>query len=108
MARFRWKDESFFNLFTSPAERKFAHIEPLLTTFPTRSFVLVGDTGQKDPEIYAALAHKYPRQVTQIVIRDLDGMETPRLNRVFANLPAGMTHVVRDAARMPRLDWEKK
>src|SRR5438094_6015074 len=70
---FRWRDPTFFNLF-APADRyKRSAIEPLLKRMPRRQFVLVGDSGQRDPEVFGDLARRYPRQVRAIFVRDLSG-----------------------------------
>ena len=71
MKQFRAKDTSVFSLFTSPERYKPGVIEPLLRQFPKRRFVLVGDSGEKDPEIYGALARKFPTQIHRIYIRDV-------------------------------------
>jgi len=71
LKKFRWKDESFSSLFESPEKYKPAIIGPLLKEFPDRKFVLVGDSGERDPEIYAALAREHPQQVVRIRIRDV-------------------------------------
>src|ERR1051326_6865906 len=49
---FRIKDKTFFDLFRSPERYKLAVLEPMLERFPNRRFVLVGDSGEKDPETY--------------------------------------------------------
>jgi hypothetical protein len=66
---FRLKDESFFNLFKSSRETKPPVIETLLTTFPDRGFILIGDSGEADPEIYGDIARRHPDQVRAILIR---------------------------------------
>lgn len=48
-------------------------IESLLSDFPERTFVLIGDTGEQDPEIYGAIARKYPERVRMILLRDVTG-----------------------------------
>jgi hypothetical protein len=83
LKQFRWKDESLFNLFESPEKYKPQVIEPLLAKFPNRRFVLVGDSGERDPEIYGALARQYPKQVKRILIRDVTG-ESPEAERYRA------------------------
>jgi hypothetical protein len=70
---FRVKDESFFDLFESPEHYKRTVIEPLLKRFPKRQFILVGDCGERDPEIYGELARKHPEQVMKVLIRDVNG-----------------------------------
>lgn len=51
---------------------KFVVIRSLLKRLPNRKFVLIGDSGEKDPEIYAKLAAKFPDQVIGIFIRKID------------------------------------
>jgi phosphatidate phosphatase APP1 len=40
-----------------------------MAAFPGRRFVLVGDSGEKDPEIYGALMQSHPRQIAHTFIR---------------------------------------
>jgi len=65
-------------------------IESLLRDFPERSLVLIGDTGEQDPEIYAALARAHPEQVRMILLRDVatDGRTGERLLRAMHDIPA--------------------
>ena len=39
--------------------------------FPRRKFILVGDSGEKDPEVYRTIQSKFPMQVREIWIRDV-------------------------------------
>lgn len=98
LKEFRWKDESFFKLFESPEKYKLATIEPLMRRFPKRQFVLVGDSGEKDPEVYGALARKYPKQVARILIRDVtnEPATADRYRPVFKGLPEKLCVVFRD------------
>jgi hypothetical protein len=73
LKEFRWKDKSFFSLFANPEKYKSGVIEPLMKQFPKRKFIFVGDSGERDPEIYATLAQKYPQQIARIFIRDVTG-----------------------------------
>lgn len=54
---------------------KLQHIEEIISYFPNLSFILIGDSGQKDPEIYAEVYRKYPDQVRAIYIRQVDSPE---------------------------------
>jgi phosphatidate phosphatase APP1 len=56
-------------------EHKLAAIERILTTHPQLSFVLVGDSGQKDPEIYSEIVRRYPERIEVIYIRDVSQAE---------------------------------
>lgn len=69
MKYFRIKDSSFLNLFKNPENYKMATIEPLIKEWKNVKFILVGDSGEKDPEAYAKLAQKYPERIIKIYIR---------------------------------------
>jgi hypothetical protein len=94
LKEFRWKDRSFFSLFSDPEKYKLTVIEPLLKRFPHRRFILIGDSGERDPEIYATLARKYPRQIGRIYIRDA------------SDEPAGVERYQNTFAGLPRLLWQ--
>jgi phosphatidate phosphatase APP1 len=44
----------------------------LLDAYPDLPFVLIGDSGQEDPAIYASVAEQRPGRVRAIYIRDID------------------------------------
>ncbi len=102
LKNFRWKDKSFFALFEGPEIYKPLVIEPLLVRFPERLFVLVGDSGERDPEIYGALARSHPQQVVRIFIRDVTGQasDSERYRSAFRDLPPAMWKVFRDPAEI--------
>ena len=89
MKQFRVKDGSFLALLDSPEKYKPAVIEPMLRQFPKRRFFLVGDSGERDPEIYGALARKFPQQVHRIFIRDVTGeaATAARYEAAFKDVP---------------------
>jgi len=89
LKNFRWKDESFFDLFGSPIEYKLGVIEPLLERYPKRRFRLVGDSGEADPEVYGELARRYPAQIERILIRELSGATdaSERYRTAFRDVP---------------------
>ncbi len=60
LRQFRVKDRSVLNLWADPLTTKPPVIEELLQAYPARRFVLVGDSGERDPEVYALIARKYP------------------------------------------------
>lgn len=51
------------------AGHKRGAIEHLLATFPQRRFILIGDAGERDPDIYADLARRHPGRIALIAIR---------------------------------------
>jgi len=52
-------------------EQKIEQISGLLTNFPSRRFILIGDSGEKDPEVYVKIREMFGAQVQEIRIRDV-------------------------------------
>lgn len=50
---------------------KLALIRNMLELYDTLPFILIGDSGQKDPEIYAQVVEEHPGRVEAIYIRDV-------------------------------------
>jgi phosphatidate phosphatase APP1 len=46
-------------------------IREILDAYPWMSFILIGDSGQEDPEIYARLVHEYRGRIVALYIRDV-------------------------------------
>ena len=68
----RFSDETLLNLFKDGSETKPAQIEAILRRYPERRFMLIGDNGEQDPEVYGAIARRHPTQIQCILIRKLD------------------------------------
>lgn len=54
---------------------KYQALDQLYQQFPTKKFILVGDAAEKDADIYADLAKKYPGQTIGIFIRKVGKAE---------------------------------
>ena len=89
MKLFRWKDETFLNLFKSGKDYKIETITAILEELPERRFVLVGDSGEEDPEAYGHLARQFSKSVVRILIRDVtnESPDSPRYRAAFRDLP---------------------
>jgi phosphatidate phosphatase APP1 len=68
---FRVRDEMFKRFRPIRRNSKVGIIAGILKLLPNRRFVLVGDSGEKDPEIYRFLAKRYPRRIAAILIRNM-------------------------------------
>ncbi len=91
LKRFRLRESARKMRAMSPQKaHKRAAIEPIVAAFPQRRFVLIGDAGEQDPDIYASLMRDYPQQVVHIYIRTVRGRthDTPRMLAACAGLPA--------------------
>jgi phosphatidate phosphatase APP1 len=53
-------------------EHKREHIDTIVGSYPALPFILIGDSGQRDPEIYDAVARHYPGRILAIYIRDVE------------------------------------
>jgi phosphatidate phosphatase APP1 len=51
--------------------RKHERIEEVLATHPQLRFVLIGDSGEKDPEIYADIVRTHPGRILAVYIREV-------------------------------------
>jgi hypothetical protein len=72
LRRFRVKDSSAREFLESRTlDFKVETIGRLMALLPDRRFVFVGDSGEKDPEVYAQLAARCPKQVAAILIRNV-------------------------------------
>ncbi|WP_102128584.1 App1 family protein [Deinococcus planocerae] len=60
-----------FELLKGHGGYKHGVIERIFARFPGLSFVLVGDSGEKDPEIYAEVVRRWPGRVLAVYIRDV-------------------------------------
>jgi phosphatidate phosphatase APP1 len=78
---FRLKDSTPLGRLPSRKRSKRRVIEQIMAHFPSRRFMLVGDSGERDPEVYAAVARRRPEQVTGIAIRLVESRVTPRKQR---------------------------
>jgi phosphatidate phosphatase APP1 len=105
----RLKDSSILDLFKGGDVTKPRQIEPLLESFPERRFLLVGDSGEQDPEVYRAMMRKYPQQIIATYIRNVSGatVDDSRFGPLVAEFGAErfvlFAEPVEVAARLQRL-----
>lgn len=107
MQLFRWKDSISANLFESPEAMKLEAIEPILNAFPRRRFVFVGDSGQRDPEVYGSFARRYPEQVVRVLIRNVtsERADSERFANAFDGVPRERWMLFTDAREIPSPLW---
>lgn len=67
-------------IFEPTAERKRGPLEQILRDFPERKFILVGDSGEADLEVYTDIALANPGRILGVFIRDIT---TPDRKRFF-------------------------
>jgi len=92
----------------SGAEHKRTAIRRLFEAYPGMQFVLIGDSGQRDPLTYAEMARAFAEQVKLIVIRQVGADDDERNSAVREKAAAlreeGIPmHLVADAAEAAEL-----
>ena len=66
---------------SSHHDHKSAQIARILDAYPNLDFVLLGDSGQHDPEIYAQIVSAYPRRIRAVYIRHVASQARARHRR---------------------------
>jgi hypothetical protein len=102
LKQIRLKDRSILNITKSPSETKPPEIAALLRRYPGRSFILVGDSGEQDPEVYAAIARRFSGRIARVVIRRAPGGANgpARFKAAFAGLEHVRTDVFDDPSEV--------
>jgi phosphatidate phosphatase APP1 len=96
---FRLRDHVLRRILMLRRSGKLGVIKTLFRLFPQRRFLLVGDSGEHDPEIYGALARRFPRQVVGIFVRDLPNVQDARRRyaRAFRRVDESLIRLYHDA-----------
>lgn len=105
---FRLKDSTPLGRIPSSKRLKQAAIIKIFDDFPRRRFLLVGDSGERDPDVYAAVARQRPDQIAGVAIRRVASMKPwpkvqQRLDRLAAVVPPGRLQVFSTAAELAGL-----
>lgn len=98
----RFRDESLLNLFRTGSETKPAQIEPILQNHPDRRFILIGDSGEEDPEVYGEMSRRYPAQICRILIRNVDDSTAgdERYKSAFRNIASSRWQLFNDSRQI--------
>jgi phosphatidate phosphatase APP1 len=106
---FRLKDSTPLGRLPTRKRAKRRTIDRIMDDFPGRRFVLVGDSGERDPEVYAAIARHRPEQVAGIVIREVPAKASrakvrERLDRIARRLPPDSFTIFQDPTQLADLE----
>ena len=95
----RLKDRTALNILKPGRETKPPAIEAILQRYPERRFILIGDSGEDDPEVYAQALRRHPKQITRIFIRNITAAhrDDARFSKTFAGLEAEQWVLFEDA-----------
>lgn len=89
LRNFNPTNRSFFKFFGSSEVYKTSKAMNIVSRYPEHQFILIGDSGEKDPEVYARIHREYPHNIKQILIRAVEGsnLHKSRFDEVFADVP---------------------
>jgi len=109
LRRIRLKDASVLQLLADPYQSKLTAVDRLFKTYPGRHFILVGDSGEKDPEVYGEVARRYPNQVLQILVRNVnDGRRSDdRFQRAMTDVPDALWQLFHQPGEIKAFELKK-
>jgi phosphatidate phosphatase APP1 len=67
---------------------KFARIVRILEAYPAQKFVLLGDSSQQDPYIYASIVSHFPGRIYAVYIRDVHEPNQAKVSEVLTGIEA--------------------
>lgn len=91
-------------IFEPVAERKKGTLERILRDFPERKFLLVGDSGEADLEVYTELAVANPGRILAVFIRDVTSPEPANFFEESFGPGGPRARMSRSQTSRPRLD----
>jgi hypothetical protein len=99
---FRLRDHMLSRVMLIRRPGKSAVIRSMVEMFPRRTFVLIGDSGEKDPAIYAAVARRHPEQIAGIFIRQLADrpLDIGRCTKIFRGIRRDVWRLFSDPAEI--------
>jgi phosphatidate phosphatase APP1 len=88
------------------SRHKHAEIAQLLADHPRRRFVLVGDSGERDPEVYGEIAREQPSRIAAVLIRDVtnEPADAERYRAAFSGVAFERWRLFSDPVSLP-LRW---
>ncbi len=75
LRNFRLKDSSLLAFLKPSTEYKIAQIKSIIERYPKHQFILIGDSGEHDPDVYAKIYDVFPDNIKSIQIRAVEGSD---------------------------------
>ena len=95
-----WKRQAAF-------ESKRSTIEELMRAYPNRQFLLCGDSGERDVELYADLAGRFGEQVKHIAIRFIENghhkLSRNQVIQILSTVPKDRWTIFESPSELPDL-----
>ncbi|WP_459557901.1 phosphatase domain-containing protein [Lacunimicrobium album] len=102
LRKFGLKDVTFLKKFSPSYKQKRKIIDALIVRFPHRRFIMIGDSGEHDSEMYASLCVKYKTRISKVFIRNVAGADNSlrRFQKAFAGVPESVWGTFDDADQL--------
>jgi len=96
LRNFRLKDSSLLDFLKSSAEYKIGQIKSIIERYPKHQFILIGDSGEHDPDVYAKIYQLFPKNIKAIQIRAVKGSDLTdqRFEKAFSAVPKSLWQVI--------------
>ena len=94
-----------FEWFDDEPGLKRTSIATIAQRWPGRRLILVGDSGDLDPELYGEAARRWPDRIERILIRDVTGdpRDAPRYQTAFHDVPPERWTLFKNAKQLDGL-----
>ena len=104
LRNFRLRDQLLKRVLILRRRGKATAIHKLLNDLPHRKFILIGDSAEKDPEIYLKIWRRHPGKVHGIFIRDIEErpMIEERMRKLLKSSKDSVCTVFNDAEALAR------
>jgi phosphatidate phosphatase APP1 len=104
MRHFGWAIGSLFDFLHSDSTfiHKISYLNFFLT-YTKRDYILIGDSGEKDPEIYGTITRQNPQRIRAIFIRAIKGeaFDDQRFITAFEGIPQEKWMIFNDPKQVP-------
>lgn len=84
---------------------KLHKIETILSYYPDRKFILIGDDTQRDPYIYREIVRKHPESIAFVQIRQVGKEKKPIIDSLLRDVPVP-THYFESSEQA--IEWTKE
>ena len=95
LRNFRIKDSSSIKFLQSSETYKIKQISNIIQRYPRHQFILIGDSGEHDPEVFTKIYKAFPKNVKSIQIRIVknSNMAEMRFNKLFEVAPKSLWEI---------------
>jgi len=96
LRNFRIKDSSLLAFLKPSLDYKVKSIKNIIKRYPQHEFILIGDSGEHDPEVYAKIYDLFPNKIKSIQIRAIKGsdLSEARFSKTFKSIPKSLWQVL--------------